>query len=121
MYAGMVFNSSQIKKLTFKNLVLFTVGLADPKTTDYSTHLEKMFPKGVPENTKVFHLRGGIDYTKLSFMHKKMMGMLKTVDSKEKNPSEEEQLFVSTYGGMVDFSDRDSIKPLVEYVKSLQV
>ena len=31
----------------------------------------------------------------------------------------EDELFLETYGGQIDFMDRDSIKPLVSYVKGL--
>jgi hypothetical protein len=33
--------------------------------------------------------------------------------------TEEEKLFVGTYGNQVDFTDRPSITPLVEYVCEL--
>jgi menaquinone-dependent protoporphyrinogen IX oxidase len=119
MYAGAILGSDLIKKIHCKNLIFFTVGLADPMTTDYSTHIEKIFPKAIPENTKIFHFRGGIDYEKLNFVHKKMMGMLQKFVGKKENPSDEEKLFLSTYSGKVDFTDKISINPLIEYVKTL--
>jgi len=42
-----------------KTLVLFTVGLADPKITDYTPILEKTFTPEQLSKIKVFHLRGG--------------------------------------------------------------
>jgi menaquinone-dependent protoporphyrinogen IX oxidase len=119
MYAGAILGSDLIKKIHCKNLIFFTVGLADPMTTDYSTHIKKIFPDGIPENTEVFHFRGGIDYEKLSFVHKKMMSMLHNLVSKKENSSDEEKLFVSTYGSKVDFTDKNSINPLIEYVKDI--
>jgi hypothetical protein len=48
-----------------------------------------------------------------------MMSMMKrmTVDKKKRGKwTEEEKLFVNTYGKQVDFTDRSSIRPLVEYI-----
>jgi len=70
---------------------------------------------------KVFHLRGGIDYSKLSFMHKSMMSMLHKTLTK-KNPdllSDEDREMLETYGKKVDFTDRLSIAPLISYVQAL--
>ena len=62
-----------------KNIVLFTCGLADtsnPINTDHiKMSLRKHFTNEMEEQIKVFHLRGGIDYSKLSFMHKSMHGL----------------------------------------------
>jgi hypothetical protein len=51
-----------------------------------------------------------------------MMAMLKkmTINKKPKEEwSAEDKLFAETYGGKIDFVDRNSITPIVEYVKAL--
>jgi hypothetical protein len=51
-----------------------------------------------------------------------MMAMLKkmTVNKKPKEEwSSEDKLFAETYGGKVDFVDRNSIMPIIEYVQAL--
>ena len=71
------------------------------------------------DNIKVFHLRGGIDYTKLNFMHKTMMSMLvkmvKKKDREELNAEQKEM--IDTYGQVVDFTDKQSLQPIIEYIK----
>lgn len=70
---------------------------------------------------KIFHFRGGIDYSNLGIVHKAMMAMLVKL-MKSKNETElrdEDKLMLETYGQKVDFTDRNSIKPLVEFVKSI--
>ena len=105
-----------------KNLIVFTVGLASPKSTNYSDIISKGFKDNNNKPIRIFHFRGGIDYKNLSFIHKAMMGMLKNkVKMKPVNErSYEDRLFLETYGNSIDFTNRDSIKPLVEYVKSLK-
>ena len=71
------------------------------------------------DNIKVFHLRGGIDYSKLNFMHKTMMSMLvkmvKKKDREELNAEQKEM--IDTYGQVVDFTDKQSLQPIIEYIK----
>ncbi|GAB6393479.1 MAG: flavodoxin [Treponematales bacterium] len=113
--------SGLVSKKKLKHLVVFTVGLADPDITDYSDILKRNFPNADIQPEKVFHLRGGIDYEKLSLVHRGMMAMLKriTINKKPKEEwSAEDKLFAETYGGNIDFVDRNSITPIVEYVKA---
>jgi menaquinone-dependent protoporphyrinogen IX oxidase len=120
MYAGTVLGANLINKIKCKQIVLFTVGLADPATTDYSEHIKRMFPDGVPENVRIFHFRGGINYNKLSFVHKTMMSMLTKTVQKKSVLSEEEKLFLSSYGSEIDFCDKKTIDPLIEYIESVE-
>jgi menaquinone-dependent protoporphyrinogen IX oxidase len=122
LYASGILGADWAAKTACKNLVIFTVGLADPANTDYSAILSKNFPQKIQHSLKVFHFRGSIDYKKLSLIHRIMMAMMKWMTVGRKKPeewTEEEKLFVSTYGNQVDFTDRLSITPLVGYVCEL--
>ncbi|AEC01791.1 flavodoxin domain-containing protein [Parasphaerochaeta coccoides] len=121
LYAGGILGVSLVAKNPVENLVVFTVGLADPKTTDYTAIIDKSFPEGSNKPLCVFHLRGGIDYKELSFIHKGMMGMVKKAAEKkpEAERTSEDRLFLETYGKAIDFMDRDSIAPLVSYVNGI--
>jgi hypothetical protein len=100
---------------------VFTVGLADPETTDYTAILNKNFPEGSHKPLRTFHLRGSIDYKKLKLVHRVMMAVLKKV--LERKPvskrSAEDNEFIRTYGGAVDFIDRETIAPLISYVREV--
>lgn len=65
---------------TDKKLIVATVGLADPtdkeNTDQIKGGVKKQLPAGVYEKATVLHLRGEIDYTRLSFKHKTMMSLL---------------------------------------------
>jgi menaquinone-dependent protoporphyrinogen IX oxidase len=121
LYAGGILGVSFVAKNPVKNLVVFTVGLADPLATDYSEIMNKGFPDGASKPLRVFHLRGGIDYKELSFIHKGMMGMVKKTAEKktEAERTDEDKLFLETYGKEIDFIDRGSIAPLVEFVRGI--
>ena len=122
LYAGGIIGVDLVVKNACPRLVVFTVGLADPETTDYSKILEKNLPAGVRNAVRVFHFRGGTDYARLGLVHKGMMALLKRIVARkpEAELTEEDRAFLETYGGKVDFTDRGSIAPLVEYVGAMR-
>ena len=54
-------------------------------------------------------------------MHKIMIAALKSVIFKKKKEelTEEDRLFMETYGDDVVYTDKNSISPLIDYVNSL--
>ena len=106
-------------------MVLSSCGLADPEDPENVAHiesgLEKVLTPEMRRNIKQFHLRGGIDYSHLGLKHKAMMAMLRRVMLKKgyDNLRSEDQMMLDTYGGTVDFTSRESLAPLLNYVRSL--
>ena len=104
---------------------MFSCGLADPEDPENVAHieagLEKVLTPEMRGKIKQFHLRGGIDYSRLGLTHKAMMAMLRTVMLKKgyDNLRSEDQMMLDTYGGTVDFTNRQSLAPLLSYVRSL--
>ena len=121
LYAGGIDGVKLVKENACKSLVVFTVGLADPKETDYTEILDKNFTKEFQSKIKVFHLHGGMDYHALGFLHKLMMRFVRkrALNIAESERTEQDRLFLQTYGSKLDFTDKDSISPLVSYVTNL--
>jgi menaquinone-dependent protoporphyrinogen IX oxidase len=121
IYAGGILGVSLVSKHPSKHLVVYTVGLADPETTDYSDIIDRCFPEGRHRPEKIFHFRGSIDYKKLSLVSKTLMAMVKKSAQKkpEEERSNEDKIFLETYGERLDFIDREAIAPLVEYVEGI--
>ena len=122
LYAGGINGAKLVAKNPCKQtLVVFTVGLADPETTDFSDIVTKSLSQKVASQSKVFHLRGGIDYSKLGVFHKTAMAMVKK--KAENTPvaerTKDDVMMIETYGKKICFMDKDSITPLVEYIRSL--
>lgn len=118
LYAGGISGVELVTKNPCKTLIVFTVGTADPDTTDYAGILNKNFTQELLSETKVFHLRGGIDYKKLGLVNKGMMAMLKNMLLKKDKSelSDEDKALLDTYGKKVDFTDRIAIEPIVAFV-----
>lgn len=117
---GVSLLTKNFEKLKGKTIAVFTVGLADPNRKEqFSAVLEKNFTEEMRREMHIFHLRGGINYKKLRFVHKAMMAMLiKIVGKKPQSErTEEENEMLDTYGGTVDFTDRSSIEPIISFMK----
>ena len=119
LYAGGIIGVKLVTASPCNSLIVFTVGAANPSTTDYSGILKKNFTPELLSETKIFHLQGGIDYNKLGFAHKIMMAWVKKFRV-EKNPelrSDEDKMFMESYGDKFDCTNRAAIKLLVDYAR----
>jgi len=121
LYAGGIAGVKLVVNNPCKTLIVVTVGLADPNSTDYSAIINKNFTPELLAKTKFFHLRGGIDYKKLSPVHKVMMAMMKgMIQRKPESEREADDIeFLNTYNTKVNFEDKRTINPVVDYVKGL--
>ncbi|MGO1469221.1 MAG: flavodoxin domain-containing protein [Tissierella sp.] len=118
--AGASIINKNYKDLKDKRIIVFTVGLASTdKKKVFTPIIEKNFSQEMIDNIKFFHLRGAIDYKKLSIIHKTMMRMLKTVLTRkdEKELSDDDRELLATYGKKVDFTDKSTIEPLISFLK----
>jgi len=124
LYAGGIIGVSCItknfEKLVGKKIAVFTVGLADPVDVSIFTEIiNKAFTPEMQSKMKYFHLRGAMDYAKLNFAFRTMMSMVKkSVEKKPVKTAEDEQM-LSTFGGTVDFTNKETIAPLITYIKSI--
>ena len=120
LYAGGVSGVGLVAKNPCKSLVVFTVGLFDPNITDYSEVLKRNFPGRALERTKVFHLRGGVNYKKLGLAHKGMMAIVRKMAAKKSHAerSNEDKGILEAGTQDVDFTDRNTIAPIIEYIRS---
>jgi len=126
LYAGGINGISLINKefdkLKDKSLIVFTVGLIKTNNTEiFKPIIEKNCSKEAIEKIKFFHFLGDLNYKKLKIMHKIMIAALKSVIFKKKKEelTEEDRLFMETYGDDVVYTDKNSISPLIDYVNSL--
>ncbi len=125
LYAGGIKGIKKIiKKLSSKQkLIIVTVGLADVTNKENIVNIRNSIKKQIPENilktSSIFHLRGGIDYSKLNFIHRTMM---KVVYRSLKNKpietlTQEDKGMIETYNKKVDFVDYNSLKQILNEIK----
>lgn len=70
----------------------------------------------------MFHVRGALNYPRLGPIHLTMMAVLRRSLLKKDPASltEEDRQLLATYGKVVDFKDKESIRPIVDYVRQLR-
>ena len=126
LYAGGVLGMkktfSKMSQCQSKKVIIATVGLADPMDTENTNSIKNSMKRQLSnelyENAHIFHLRGGIDYSRLSFKHKTMMGLLyrKAVGLPEEKKTAEVKAMIETYNKKVDFVNFDSLTAIVNNI-----
>ena len=107
------------QKISDKKTAIFTVGMTNPIEEDYYIKLDDMnFSSfNLKDNSKVFHLMGGIDYEKLGFLTKKLMGMIVGQIEKKENKTEEDEKMLKMKTEKVDLFKEEDIIPLIQFIK----
>ncbi len=128
IYAGGILGMSKtlrnLNNISSKNIILITVGLADPNDEEninnIRDNIKKQLKSEVFKKTKIFHLRGGIDYSKLNFAHKTMMNLLYNMVKKlpEEKKSAEDRAMIETYNKKVEFVDFSSLDNIINEIKN---
>lgn len=112
--------TKNFSRINNKNIVVFTVGLADPDIkSQFEPIIKKNFTDEMQKRINIFHLRGGINYKELGIVHKAMMAALKSSVKKKDGLTDEDRLMLETYGDKVEFTDKKDIEPLISFVRSL--
>ena len=126
LYAGGVLGMTKtIKKLrdfSNKKIIIVTVGLSDPtdevNKNNIRNNIKNQLQKEIFEKAKIFHLRGGIDYSKLNFAHKTMMKLLynSVKNLPEEKLTAEDRAMIETYNKKIDFIDFSSLEQIISEI-----
>lgn len=102
-----------------KTLALYMVGLTNPETQGvYAEIAEKNIPPEWKNRFEIFAFRGDQQFSRMSALHKLMMRMPKSMAEKKplEQRTEDDRLFIDSFGKDVFFSNKTFILPLVEYI-----
>lgn len=112
--ANMVYGYDKIKALNLKNVVVFGVGMSVPSEKVAATIAEQ---NQIPSE-RFFYFEGGYDPKKVGFLKKMMMNMIKKSIEKKEEKTEEDIHMLETFKG-ADCTNREAIKPLVDYCNEI--
>ena len=125
LYAGGVKGLKQTAKKfpAGVRLILVTVGLADVQDEQNIENIRRsvrrQLPAEVLQNAALFHLRGGIDYSRLNLTHRNMMTLL--YNHARKLPPEQQnaetRAMIETFGTKVDFVDVAALGPVAAAIE----
>lgn len=126
LYAGGVLGLkkifSKMQQCENKKIIIGTVGLSDPTNIENINNIrnsvKKQLSKKLYENAHIIHLRGGINYSKLGFVHKNMMRLLykKAVGLSEEKKTAEVKAMIETYNQKVDFVDFEKLNSIINMI-----
>ena len=124
LYAGGVLGLRQSVQLLppKAEFVIVTVGLADVQDAENIQHIRSAIRRQMPEDvfrrTRIFHLRGAIDYSKLNLKHRTMMALLyaKAKRLPEEKRNTETQAMIETYGKQVSFVEDTAVMKLANII-----
>ena len=119
LYASGVLGLKEvIKRSGHKSIIVFAVG-ATPSIEGLEEDLtEKNNLKG--NNLKLFYLRGGFNFSRLNSLDRLLMKLMKRkIERKnDKDLSPDERGMLGAFRRPVDFTNKDKIQPLIDYVHS---
>lgn len=117
--AGVTIITKNMETLKDKKLIIYTTGITPLDCRDYYDKMviEKNFKGDIASKVKVFNFLGKMKMSELSLVHRTALKTLKKIMSSKENPSEMEKLLIELCDADGDFSDRNAISDLIQYVK----
>ena len=126
LYAGSVLGLkktlNKLRDINNKKVIIATVGLADPNDEENRKGIKDKIKSQIYDciyyRSKIFFLRGAIDYSQLSLKHKTMMAFInrKVKGMKEEEKTAEIRAAVETYGKKVDYTDFDALDSIINEI-----
>lgn len=101
-----------------KELILAVVGLGNPEDEEILKIREEQLARGIDTdllyNISIYHLKGAMDYSRMSFIHRILMkGLCSQI---KKTPFEErtemEQSILDSYNSKIDTMDYSDLEPI---------
>lgn len=116
---GATLITRNLDKLEGKKIIIYSTGITPLKYTDYYNKLvlEKNFKPQMLDKIKVYNFLGKMIIDELSVVHRSALKTLKQIMLSKKEPTEMEQLLIELCETSGDFTDKNSIKSLIEYAK----
>ena len=99
------------------------MGLTDPQDAENNRATEKGVRASLPARlrggVRFFHLRGGIDYGRLSFGHRLLMKLMYSAEKRipEEKRSAQGRAIIQTYGSKADFTDLSALQGIAEALR----
>jgi len=113
---GVSLIKKNLAKLNGKKIVVFAVGASSSKQETTIEIMNKNLTTEQLSQIKFFYLRGGFNLNKLGFVDRQLMKLLKSSVRKKKELTEADKGMLKTFDESVDFTQKENIKELVEYV-----
>lgn len=115
---GINFITKNFGELRDKKIVVFATGASPARENVTNEVINKNFTLEQQDRIKFFYLRGGFDYSKLGFVDKVLMTLLKFIIKNKKELTPDEKGMLVAYDKPIDFTKKDNIRELLTYINS---
>lgn len=107
-------------KLRDKRVAVFACGASPGRPEDLDAIQKHNFTPAMQGSARFFYFRGGFDFSKLGVKDKILMTLLrkKIEGKKSEELTDDERGMLSLYGSPMDYTKREEIAPLVQYIRS---
>ncbi|GAI78073.1 unnamed protein product, partial [marine sediment metagenome] len=111
---------SNLTKLRNKNIIIFTTGASPSKESTISEVKDSNFSAEEQKQIQFYYFRGGFDFNKLNLINKILMILFKWKIKSKRDKTPDEKGVLAAYSKPMDFTKKENIKELLEYVRSLR-
>lgn len=106
----------KIRAMNIKSLVIYAVG-ASMQGEDVASAIRQ---QNQLADEPFFYFQGGINFEKMGFVKKGILKMVRKSIAKKESKTEQDIFMEQALSGNCDYSNRQSVGVLVEYVKGKQ-
>ena len=118
--SGVKIIKNNLNKLRDKNIIIFTTGASLPKESIVSEVKDSNFSVEEQKQIQFYYFRGGFDFNKLNLINKILMTLLKWKIKLKRDKAPDEKGMLAAYSKPMDFTKKENIKGLLEFVRSLR-
>lgn len=107
------------ERLRNKIVIVFAVGCSPVKEKTLQDVIQHNFIGELKDKLRLFYFRGAFDYSKMNFIDRTMMKMMRKMITSHKEPlTDDEKSLLDCYESPIDWTNEDAIEPLIDYVKN---
>ena len=118
--SGVNIIKNNLNKLRDKNIIIFTTGASPLRESTVSEIRDCNFSVEEQKQIQFYYFRGGFDFAKLNLINKILMTLLKWKLKSKRHKTPDEKGMLEAYSKPMDFTKRENIERLLEYVRSLR-
>lgn len=118
--SGVNMIKNNLDKLRDRNIIIFTTGASPSREDIVSKVRDGNFSVEELKQIQFYYFRGGFDFKKLNFINKILMTLYKWKLTSKQDKTSDEKEMLAAYLKPIDFTKKENIKGLLEYVRSLK-
>jgi len=118
--SGVGFIKRNLKRLAGRKVCVFACGASPVRDETVAEIRDRNFSRDQQSRVRFFYLRGGFDFAKLRGLDRFLMSLMRRMISRkpESERTPDEKGMLASFAAPADFTDRNAIRPLVEYARS---